>query len=339
MNQTPFRQIDLGDHPCALRWSPDGTWLAGGSLSGDIGLCRFDNEKTPKWTAHPGGVLDVGWTSGGELVSVGQDGRLCWWSIEGEQRLAIPVGKGWAERVLPCEDNRVVTAAGKNLSVWNSNGSSAGEAIEMPSTISDMCLSPEGGRVAVAHYGGVTLVDLAKVKKESAYEWKGSLLHLAWSPTSPWLMASSQEQGVMGFSVDGNANCAIDNFPGKVHSMAWTQDGDWLGMAGGYELLFWPFDGPGPMNREAILGSIGGGDVSDWRALSAHPSKKIFVAGNEDGEVIQFSQTSPDANELSLSLVHQMSHSVVAIAWHPSQNRLAVADSYGEVHLLEGDLT
>lgn len=328
--------MDLGEHPSGLSWSADGALLASACLGGSIGVCDQQDVPARQWTAHPGGVLGLEWGSTEQLLSVGQDGRLCWWSPEGEAIQSQSLGRTWAEHVLPCGNDRVAIAVGKELFVLRNDGSSVGEPIGMPSTISDISLYSDGALIAVSHYGGVTMIDLVEAEEVKVMTWKGSLIHLTWHPQGSYLVASSQEQGILVFGMGKNSNCAIDNFPGKVHSMSWSFDGDWLAMAGGNLLLVWPFDAPGPVNRESISIGIEEDDAADWTCLAFSPNKRRLAVGNVLGEVFIFFKADPNDDELSFSIIQKLPQAVANVAWHPFQDDLAVADVHGKVQVIEG---
>lgn len=328
--------MDLGDHPCALLWSLDGSVLASAGLNGNIAICGQNGSPSRLWSAHAGGVLDLDWLSPNQILSVGEDGCLCWWSVEGRDVQSQSFGKAWVEHVRHCGENCIVAAVGKQLFVMRDDGARIGEPLVMPSTISDMCLLPNERIVAVAHYGGVTLVDLVKAVAIRRMTWKGSLLHLASHPKASWLVSSSQEQGVIVFGMAEQSYCAIDHFPGKVHSMSWTHDGTWLAMAGGNLLLVWPFDGLGPVDRESIPIGIDEDDASDWTCLDFNPHKKVLAAGNALGEIYVFFKDDPDDHTLSFSIIQKLPQAVASIKWHPFKDDLAVVDAHGKVNLVEG---
>lgn len=332
----PEARLDLGDHPCGLKWSVDGLWLGAGSLNGKLALIRSGFEHPCLWQGHEGGVLDFAWTAEGDLVSVGEDGRLCWWSTQGECLNSLSLGKGWAEHVLPCGEGRLAASLGRTLSIWRQDGTQVGENLELPSTIAGLCVNPKESHLAVAHYGGVSFVDPTSAQKVIGLEWKGSLLRLAWSPKGQWLAASSQEQGVIGFDLKDNKNCGIDNFPGKVHAMSWSPDGDWLAMAGGDELLVWPFDGPGPIDRIPLARNLEESSQANWTALSFHSNRNILAAGDNQGHVEIFEEFHKKSGSLVTFRECQFSQPIAELAWHPSGETLAVADQHGKVAFREG---
>ena len=68
----------------ALAWSPDGNYLASGSVDANIFLWDF-NKPTAKLQipfAHTGGVLDLDWIDEERLVSVGNDNCFNMWKFK-----------------------------------------------------------------------------------------------------------------------------------------------------------------------------------------------------------------------------------------------------------------
>lgn len=73
-------------------------------------------------------------------------------------------------------------------------------ALDHPSTVGGLAFDAKGQRLAVAHYGGVTV--WAKEKrgwKSAALKWAGSHTGVTFSPDGRFLLSSMQENALHGW--------------------------------------------------------------------------------------------------------------------------------------------
>lgn len=69
-----------------LEWSPNGSYLASGSLDENIFIWNYTvpNKKLQLSYTHTSGVMSLGWVDEGKIISVGNDGVIVTWKIPGE---------------------------------------------------------------------------------------------------------------------------------------------------------------------------------------------------------------------------------------------------------------
>ena len=193
---------EVDDHVIDLAWSPDGGRVAAASVSGPISV--FDGvsgEIKHRLSGHRSGTAALCWSPFGTLLaSAGQDGLArAWDAATGAERFRVEGGADWVERVAWSPPGDVLaTAAGKSLRFWDAAGRLLMEAPPHPSTIADIRWRPRSHELASAAYGRLALWKPDKPEPTRAFEWKGSMLTLAWSPDGRYIATGDQTSGRFG---------------------------------------------------------------------------------------------------------------------------------------------
>ena len=82
-------------------------------------------------------------------------------------------------------------AVGKDVRLLDVGGTVRATALGHPSTVSGLAFNSKGKRLAVAHYGGVTLWWTATLgQTPKRLEWRGSHIGVSWSPDGTHLMTA-----------------------------------------------------------------------------------------------------------------------------------------------------
>jgi WD40 repeat protein len=194
----------------------------------------------------------------------------------------------------------------------------------MPSTVGGLAFAPKGLRVAVAHYGGVTLWFPNMAAKPEFLEWAGSHLGVVFSPDNKFLVTAMHEPALHGWRLADNRHMRMSGYPGRVRSMSWSAGGKYLATSGADTVIMWPFASKdGPMGKEpAMLAPL----QSRVTAVACHPKQDILACGYEDGTVLMVRLN--DGAEILLR--RPGSSPTTALAWNARGTLLALSDEAGD---------
>src|SRR5205085_8884568 len=199
-------------------------------------------------TVHDGGILAAA-SDGTRILTGGDDGKIVATDANGEsETLATDAKHRWIDRVALGPD-AIAWSAGKQAFVRTAKGEI--KSIDRPSSVGGLAFSPKGLRVAVAHYGGVTLWFPNAQASPETFAWKGSHLDVMFSTDGRFLVTSMQEATLHGWRLADAKDMRMSGYSAKVRSMAWTAGGKWLATSGSEQLILWPFGAKdGPMGKQ-----------------------------------------------------------------------------------------
>ncbi|MCS6759702.1 MAG: WD40 repeat domain-containing protein, partial [Candidatus Devosia euplotis] len=105
---------------------------------------------------------------GGRVITGGDDGRVIASNSGGSEQLLHRQGR-WIEAVAVGCKGQVAASVSKEVLLWKGDDL---HAKNMPSTAAALAFDAKGTSLAVAHYGGVSLIDLAHPKRAPrVLEW------------------------------------------------------------------------------------------------------------------------------------------------------------------------
>jgi hypothetical protein len=273
------RRFDIDAVPVAVATVGDTAFTAWG----DGALRAFRPGADPEMLAvHRGAVLSMAAEATGTLLSGGDDGRFCRTGPGGVTELAAFPRK-WVDHVAAGAGGVIACSAGRQVHLWDG---ARRETFEVPSTAGGLAFDRKGGRLAVAHYGGVTVWSRERRGwKATALRWAGSHTGVSFSPDDRFLMTRMQENALHGWRLRDRSDLRMSGYPSRVKGWAWVGKQPWLATTGADEAILWPFDGPkGPMGRGPLQVAWGGrGQVTAVCALPGHPA---VLAGYSSGAVI-----------------------------------------------------
>ncbi|MFG1427323.1 WD40 repeat domain-containing protein [Roseixanthobacter glucoisosaccharinicivorans] len=301
------------------------------------GTCVFISEAgaalfpaTDSTLALHDGVVLCAAGDGQRLVTGGDDGKVREVLATGEAK-TIATQKGrWIDRIALGPDGSVAYSAGKSAFLVPAKGEV--RSFAAPSTVGGLAFAPKGLRVAVAHYGGVSLwYPNAADAKPEVLEWKGSHLGVTYSPDGRFIITTMQEPSLHGWRLADGAHMRMTGYPARVKSFEFTHDGKWLASSGSTEVVLWPFatkDGPIGKQPSMQAPSASGGRVT---VVACHPKDPVMACGYDDGMVLMVRLTdgaeillrAPDASPVS------------AIAWRKDGGAVAFGTAGGSAGLLE----
>ncbi len=231
---------------------------------------------------HAGAILDSA-CDGGRVVTGGDDGKVVVTTLEGEpQVLAQDAKRRWIDHVAVVRDDAVAWSAAKTAYVHQLKYEV--RTLDLPSTVGGLAFAPKGLRLAVAHYGGVSLWYPNAKAVPDLYEWKGSHLGVVFSPDGKFLVSTMQEPALHGWRVADRAHMRMSGYSARVHSMSFTSGGEWLATSGSEQLILWPFQSKdGPMGKQPRLLAPTAIRVT---TVASHPKQEVVAVGHADGLIL-----------------------------------------------------
>ena len=275
-----------------------------------------------KVAVHGGGIL-CAVSDGKRLITGGDDGKVV--ALDGKgglTQLAVDAKRRWIDNVAVHPEGAFAWSAGKTAFVKSGKGEE--KTFDMPSTVGGLAFAPKGLRVAVAHYGGVTLWFPNMAAKPEFLEWAGSHLGVTFSPDNKFLVTAMHEPSLHGWRLADNKHMRMSGYPGRVKSMSWSAGGKSLATSGADTVIMWPFASKdGPMGREpAMLAPM----RSRVTTVACHPKQDILACGYEDGTVLMVR-----LNDGAEILVRRPGSSpTIALAWNAKGTLLALSDEEGD---------
>lgn len=281
--------------------------------------------------AHRGVVLASA-GDGRRLVTGGDDGRVVETTAGGATRVLAEHKGRWIDRVALGPDGAVAYSAGKTAYLLSAKGET--RSFEAPSTVGGLAFAPKGLRLAIAHYGGVTLwFPNAQGAKPEVLGWKGSHLGVIFSPDGRFVVSTMQEAALHGWRVVDGAHMRMSGYPSRVKSFAFTADGKWLATSGSGEAILWPFQAKdGPMGKQPSM--LAPSPTSRVTVVAPHPKDPVVALGYEDG-MVMMARISDGAEILLRAPTNAAGGDAVrAIAWHPAGGAVVFGTAGGKAGLL-----
>lgn len=240
--------------------------------------------------AHDGAVLSAcAHPSGDGILTGGDDGRVVWTRLDGEEVVASVVAevKGrWIDSVAAsAESGLIAFSAGRDLHVRDVKDAAFERLFTHEKSVAGIAFDPKGRRIATATYGGAALW-YARIadQKPTFLKWAGAHALVAFSPDGKFLMSAMQENALHGWTVPDGKNMRMGGYPAKVKSLAFLSNGVMLATSGANGAVIWPFSGStGPMGKEAA--EVGFDQSTLVTRVAATPKASIVAGGTEDGRV------------------------------------------------------
>jgi WD40 repeat protein len=274
---------------------------------------------------HAGAILAAA-CDGERIVTGGDDGKVVATDAAGTgTTIAVDPKRRWIDQVAVAR-GAIAWAAGKHVFVETGKGDE--RAIDLPSSAGGLAFAPKGFRLAIAHYNGATLWFPNAAAAPERLEWKGSHLAVVFSPDGKFLVTAMQEPTLHGWRLADGRHMRMSGYAGKVRSMAFTADGDWLATGGANQLILWPFAGKdGPLGKEPRM-------LAPAQALlttvACHPTQPVVAAGYADGLALLV--RLDDGAEIVAR--RPGAAPVTALAWNAAGNLLAFGTEDGEAGIV-----
>ena len=285
--------------------------------------------------AHHGAVLclerDV---DGDGFVSGGDDGRLVRTAADGgtHELLASPRRQLDALAVSATAKLRAV-GVGTEVHLLDADGNVTARTPPHPSTVAGLAFNPKGKRLAVAHYGGVTLRWTSMLDRNaSRLKWQGSHIGVTWSPDGRYLLTAMQERELHGWRVEDGKDMAMRGYMTKVRSVSWLAKPPLLATSGTESIIAWPFAGAGPNGKAPLQVARGIGRLVTQVAV--HPSRALVAAAFDDGSLV-LSELATDRESRVVRLRTGGDDQVSALAWSSDGLKIAMASGSGRLTVFD----
>ena len=286
---------------------------------------------------HQGAALALVADEAGGFVTGGDDGRVMRLTCDGETTELARFAGQWVEHVASLGAHGVAAAVGRAVHVIHDGATRA--LGPHASTVAGVARLD--GRLAVAHYNGVSLWDLDAAPDTEAYatpdrlEWKGSHLAVAPSPDGRFVATATQDHALHAWRLENRSEMQMAGYPSKAVSLTWSADSLLLGASGANNLSAWPFDGDGPEGREPAIFF----DAKEALAtrVAFHPRLRLIAGGFNDGTLAVVDIERRRAIKIPVS----KGVAVSALAWsHDGRHVVAGAeDGRAAILTLEGAAT
>lgn len=269
----------LGAPGTGLVWLNDTLAAAGGD--GRLHFATNEDGGLASTVLHEGPILTLAVDPlKGRVITGGDDGRIMAATHEGSEQLLHRPGR-WVEAVTVSRKGQIAAGIGREIILMQGGEPYVSEA---PSTAAGLAFDAKGSSLAVAHYGGVSLIDPAHPKRAPLrLGWKGSHIRVTFSPNGKFVVSVMSENALHGWRIKDGANMAMSGYPTKPRSLSWSANGGLLASSGADGAIVWSFVGRnGPMGTSAISLGARGVQVT---ALAWHPSAPMLALGYRDGAV------------------------------------------------------
>lgn len=329
---SPLRAFDFGSVVTGLAFLRDGT-LAVGLGDGSVRLIAPEREPvTVRPHAEGAAVLKLAADVDGQSVLTGGDDGLVMRSDAAGETTRLAAFPGQQVDVLtahPAAGLRAV-AAGRELRLLDREGKTVAATADHPSTVADVAFNPKGKRLAVAHYGGVTLWWAASLgRNPTRLAWRGSHLQVTWSPDGSTVLTAMQGNDLHGWRIADDQHMRMEGYPTKIRSLAWLKKPMTLLTSGADRVIGWRFTGGGPMGKGAI--EFGTGNGRPVTRVAVDPIRPRLAAGFDDGYAILCSTVADEV----IDLPTDAEEAIEALVWSEDGNRLAIGTEGGRVALFE----
>ena len=314
-----------------------GSHCAAALFAGDAPLFALADGTVHRWSsttrAHSALLAAAASADRSALYTSGEDGRVCRTGGAGAPVEIAAVPRKWIDCVAVSPLGALAYASGR--SVWLHGADGAPRELQHARSVAGIAFSPDGARLAVARYGGVTLHAVAGGAAPLELESKGIYAGLSFSPDGRFLMAFMQEALLHGWRLPRGGSEAkhfrMSGYPARIKDWSWSVDGRWLATSGAPSAIAWSFDGKdGPMGTTALeLGAPREGALVT--AVACHPSRALLAIGYADGALALASLDSGEERELR----GEGRGAVSALAWHGRGARLAFGSESGECGLID----
>lgn len=277
--------------------------------------------------AHKGAILAAAIApDGASLLTGGDDGRVVLTRATAKRCETLAAKGSWIDAVAVSTDGCIAWSSRRTVTLRPPSG--ADFEFGLPSTCRSLDFSTDGARLAAAHYGGVTILDVADPSRApERLCWDGSHLGVRWSPDMRFLVSAMMENELHVWSFADGRDARLGAYPGRPLSFAWSPDAMTMATAGAPSIVLWPFDGNGPFGRSARVTARADVPVT---CISFDPAGRIVAAGHRDGTIL-FYELDRDQ---SLLVRRPDGNSVTAVVFDEASRRFGFVCDEGRAGLI-----
>lgn len=329
MQLTKHWAAQLDDYVIDLGWSADGSRLAAAASSGPVTLFAAADGARTDLPGHDDGANALAFAPAGDLLATGgQDGNVKFWNAAAGQHTATAtLGGAWIDHLAWSPDGaRLVVAAGRQLALFNPDGTTRHTFAPAPKTICALAWQPAGGCLASAYFGGVCLWDADDFVAQKEFPYANGIHALVWSPDNRWLVSGNQDPSVHLWLVEDDQEFHMSGYETKVKSLAFSHDSRRLATGGGNDVCVWDCQGAGPEGREPSMFP----HDAKICALAFQNTHGLLASASADGVLQLWSPERPNP----LRATVKMPAAATKLVWSPDDTYLAVGSAAGIVYVL-----
>jgi WD40 repeat protein len=329
----PARTLDFGAFVAAVGFAADGV-VAFACGDGEVKLIAPDaggQDQPRRVAAHRGAVLAmVGDPESGGFLTGGDDGRLCRIAPDGAvSELASFKGKFVDVLAAHANSKQHAVAVGREVHVFSARG----VRVLGPhaSSVADIAFSPDGSRLAAAHYNGVSIWTLRnQADQPRKLEWKGSHVKVSYSPNGKVIATTTQDNAIHAWRLASGADMQMSGYPTKIKSLSWSADSLTLLSSATDAFVCWSYEGKGPEGKPPS--EFGGPQKPGLiTVVAVHAGAPFAIAGYDTGEIL----LGDLARKRALAVRPPGDSAISALAWSRDGWQLAWGAENGAAGLLD----
>jgi len=323
-------RLDLGAYVTSAVFVADGA-LAVALGDGTVRLIAPDGAERARAAVNPtGAVLSLERDPAGDgVIAGGDDGRVTRIGLDGAAAEIAQLKGKWIERIVAhARSGAFAVAVGKDMVLFR--GGEQRTIGPHATTVTDIGFSPDGSRLAAAHYNGVSIWTVRTPSdRPRVLSWKGSHLVLRYSPNAKFLATTTQENAIHVWRLADGHDMQMRGYPAKIRSLAWSADSLLLLSSATEMFTAWSFAGKGPEGQPPLeFGEPGEALIAQ---VATHPRDGYAAAAYETGEV--------DLADLKTRRVVRLAGPdrapATALAWSAEGSRLAVGSETGGLRIFD----
>ncbi|MEM7719059.1 MAG: hypothetical protein AAF222_07630 [Pseudomonadota bacterium] len=268
------KEMSLGANVTCLAYDA-GAIYAG---LGDGRVVMVQDGKAETVATHAGAVTGLVVSAASLVISSGQDGRLLCNGVD-----VIKPRSDWITALCQTKDHtRTAVLSGRAVNVIE-DGQIIASLDDFPSTVTGAEFFGAGNRLAISHYGGLSLWSIDRFAKPERLTWAGSMISASVSPDERYIAGATQDREVHVWDFAANRDFRLGGYRTKVKSMGWSLDVPYLYTTGADALVAWGLAGdPGAFPPK----EIGYAFSEAVSAVSPTAQSDRMPAGFTDGSLL-----------------------------------------------------
>ncbi len=271
-----------------VAWSPDGKWIASGSVDKTVRVWKADDGTTVfTYQKHTDLVRSVAWSPDGRRIASGSDDKTVqvWNASNGGDIFTYTGHTDTAYAAVWSPDGKRIVSSSRDkvVQVWNANdGSNVCSYSGHSSSVRSVAWSPDGKRIVSGSFDKTAQVwDANNGSNPFIYRGHTNLVwSVAWSPDGKRIVSGSLDKTVQVWDASNGSNVlTYSRHTDTVESVAWSPDGKHIASCSKDNTVqVWNAnDGSDPF--------IYRGHSNRIRALMWSPDGKRIASCSDDGTV------------------------------------------------------
>lgn len=325
------RDYEFGAYVSGAAFTADGETAAFALGSGLVKLVTVADGSIRDVAVHKGASLALAvHPDGVSFLSGGDDGRLVRIARDGEATEIVKFQGKWIDVLAAHKAGGFACGLGKEIRYWAPGAAEPRALGPHPSTVAALDFSPDGSRIAAAHYGGTSIWQIRNPSSAPRkLEWKGSHIAIKYAPNAKFLATTTQDNAIHVWRLANGQDMQMAGYRTKVKALAWTADTKFLLSDAADCFVCWDFSGKGPEGQPPV--EYGFGDGQAMTGIVAHPDSPFVCGGFENGALRLGDMDT--RRDLELRPGAEGQKPIRALAWSPDGWRIAAGgeDGYATV--------